>query len=358
MLLGTADRPSPGNQEAQAFSNKLAFRTPALAFATSMWRTPMNLPTALPGLARKKDFWARFFWFREDSVTYADLETYRQPVPQEYRELLGESLPGCRIDYPVGEGYGLRLEFGLEFGDFQLNLLRPKKKPVQIAWDDQAHWHPHVLRWEELDTICRCVTLADPSLCHPGLPLLLLYRFTPITEAEPAEAAFALLRAGWRGLGITTEKALSRLCNRLDAREQGFEWREIKAGWTLSQEHSLAHRRGCYSLRQTRYGKFPFADFNAMVERARRACAEVVRPAWKTPAVRSLTAAAMGGELDAMPALADALEEAGCDQTVILAHLRDTAEPARGAWVVELLAETGWGEVLRRCPHGRKDDAG
>jgi hypothetical protein len=85
------------------------------------------------------------------------------------------------------------------------------------------------------------------------------------------------------------------------------------------------------------------------VQRARKACAEVVRPTWKTPAVKSLTSAAQAGDLEAMPALADALEEAGCDQAVILRHLRDRADPVRGAWVVESLAGAEWGTLLRKC---------
>jgi hypothetical protein len=38
-----------------------------------------------------------------------------------------------------------------------------------------------------------------------------------------------------------------------------------------------------------------------------------------------------------MPILADALEEAGCDNTDILAHCREPGEHVRGCWVVDLL---------------------
>jgi hypothetical protein len=38
-----------------------------------------------------------------------------------------------------------------------------------------------------------------------------------------------------------------------------------------------------------------------------------------------------------MPILADALEEAGCDNVDILAHCRGGGEHVRGCWVVDLL---------------------
>jgi hypothetical protein len=38
-----------------------------------------------------------------------------------------------------------------------------------------------------------------------------------------------------------------------------------------------------------------------------------------------------------MPVLADALEEAGCDNADLLAHCRQTGEHVRGCWVVDLI---------------------
>jgi hypothetical protein len=46
------------------------------------------------------------------------------------------------------------------------------------------------------------------------------------------------------------------------------------------------------------------------------------------------------GLLDAtrLAVLADALEEAGCTDPVVLQHLRDGGEHVRGCWLVDLLA--------------------
>jgi hypothetical protein len=42
-------------------------------------------------------------------------------------------------------------------------------------------------------------------------------------------------------------------------------------------------------------------------------------------------------DLDCLPILADALEEAGCDEAGILAHSRGPGPHVRGRWVIDLL---------------------
>jgi len=43
------------------------------------------------------------------------------------------------------------------------------------------------------------------------------------------------------------------------------------------------------------------------------------------------------GRFDQLPVLADALEEAGCTEVVLLDHLRSDADHVRGCWLVDLL---------------------
>jgi hypothetical protein len=70
-----------------------------------------------------------------------------------------------------------------------------------------------------------------------------------------------------------------------------------------------------------------------------------VSPAWRTPQVIALAQAAYdqrelpAGTLDVarLAVLADALEEAGCDQADLLAHLRGPGPHVRGCWAVDLL---------------------
>jgi hypothetical protein len=62
-----------------------------------------------------------------------------------------------------------------------------------------------------------------------------------------------------------------------------------------------------------------------------------VDPSWLTPAVTSLARGIYDERAPGrMPALADALERAGCDNADVSGHCRDGGEHARGCWVVDL----------------------
>jgi hypothetical protein len=63
-----------------------------------------------------------------------------------------------------------------------------------------------------------------------------------------------------------------------------------------------------------------------------------VDPAWRTSNVVGLARTVYDERaFDRMQQLADALEEAGCDDPDILAHCRQPGEHVRGCWVVDLL---------------------
>jgi hypothetical protein len=59
-------------------------------------------------------------------------------------------------------------------------------------------------------------------------------------------------------------------------------------------------------------------------------------PSLRTPTVKQLAEAIyQEGAFDRMPVLADALEEAGCNQQDILGHLRSGGDHVRGCWAVD-----------------------
>jgi hypothetical protein len=62
----------------------------------------------------------------------------------------------------------------------------------------------------------------------------------------------------------------------------------------------------------------------------------VVEPSWRTPPVLELAKGIYAsGVVDGLPILADALEEAGCEQEEILSHCRSGKQHVRGCWVVD-----------------------
>ncbi len=61
-------------------------------------------------------------------------------------------------------------------------------------------------------------------------------------------------------------------------------------------------------------------------------------PAWMTPSVAALARAIYDERsFGRLAELADALQEAGCDNAALLAHCRGPGEHVRGCWVVDTI---------------------
>jgi len=299
----------------------------------------MPFPPAIFELARRPDFWPQYVF-----------ETWDKEFPE---------LRGCRLEFPVGLDYALVLNLDPHLGYFGLDLKHPgSPKPTQIAWDDQAHWHPHVLRWEELDLVCRCAALADPALSHPGLPLVLLHRFTPICVGDRPEVIHPLIAEACATVGAFSPAQVTEVVHRYDRRQDGFVWRQSEpyGGYPAQEEEDA--RAGLYSTRRPDNPEFPFDGLNGLFRAARKRLAAATDPKWLTGDARAVACAvAESGDLSGLPVLADALEEAGCEHGVVLGNLRATDFPVRGCWVVETLLGLAPGEVIARAlGHTRRPD--
>jgi hypothetical protein len=63
-----------------------------------------------------------------------------------------------------------------------------------------------------------------------------------------------------------------------------------------------------------------------------------LEPAWLTPTVVAIACRAYDTcDFAALPVLADALEDAGCDDEKMLSHCRGPGPHVRGCWVIDLL---------------------
>jgi hypothetical protein len=209
----------------------------------------------------RKHFWTDYLFVLEGDSS------------QEYPEL-----DRCRIQFEISTQYGLVLQIDERLSEATLFLKHPDaRKPVQIAWDDQAHWHPHVLRWDELESICRGLAMREPYFAHPGLPLLLLNRFAPVTVGDDATTIFQVLEQAWRSLNLFDNDEMIKLARRFDFRCAGFIWRaDERYGWIIQQDHGLRqetgylHNADLYTLRHPDNQDFPFEHLNRLVDEARR----------------------------------------------------------------------------------------
>ncbi len=257
-------RPSVASEVVQAASRAETARVSA------EWLDPgvstMPLPAPLKPLLRTRRFWTDFLWVTEPCA----LPGGGLPYPE---------LQVCRVDLPVADGFELRLSLDEYLALFQLDLAAPGHDSVNIAWDDQAHWHPHVLRWKELETICRSIAMQQSELSHPGHAVLLLHRFALICEDDDSDAIVATLETAWTQLGLFTKKEITSWIERIDARDSGFrwQWNEPK-GWSIEQDEGVESGRQLYSLRRSGNEQFPFADWGRMIAAAEREVAMLRAP--------------------------------------------------------------------------------
>lgn len=283
----------------------------------------MSLDWPVRGVANLTEFWVHHFGLAPNLL-------FRHPPSL----LVPGALQSYMLDFPAGEHRSLRMirsNFGNEVA---LKLLRPDALGVDVAWER----HLDVLRWEELDFICKCVMVQDSALQHPGLPLLLLCRFAPWCDGDNSDRILPMMDDAWRSLGIADPPNALR-----DVRGQGFEWLHDEEGWKLDQSDSARHQIELCSLRHVENSDFPHAAFNALIDDARRLAATLVDPRWLTSEVLDL-ARAIDGEkaFDRLPVLADALMDAGCSNEVTLAHCQRPTPGQTSSWLVDEIVGKPW----------------
>lgn len=158
---------------------------------------------------------------------------------------------------------------------------------VMVGWDDDAQWHPDVLRWSELEAIGRALS-QDPGWPHPGPALLLLCRFAPICTDGDAEIAVGMLEAAWRTVPGMSEGAITRSIERLDHRADGFSWRETGQGFAIEQPDPEGTSGRLHTLRSPDHEEFPWQGMRSLVSAAERRAAAIAPESW--PATRVLRA--------------------------------------------------------------------
>ncbi|TDE60274.1 hypothetical protein E1295_00015 [Nonomuraea mesophila] len=303
----------------------------------------------------RPDFWAACF-----------LDEYAYDVPGGDVDVSDdEYAPDLVVEYGGGGGYALLVSC-TSYG-VTLKLCHPgAAKPVELGWDDLAHWHPHALRWSEVDLVCRATALADPDAGYPGPHLALLGRFGPACTEADAAVAVPLLREAFTTLPGLDRYQRHTYASRGDIRAFGVRWKKDPTGWwypcqggDTSEESHDPYRDdpdaedyldgGLYSTREPGDSDFPFAALAATVDRARARCAALREQPWAVAAPVQAAADTFGGHPSAAhrAGLIEALQAVGCVDRAVLGALAPDAGELRALVMAELLLGVEPGSLVR-----------
>lgn len=194
---------------------------------------------------QQKSFWNEHVKLNNAEVSLEEQKTYPELVE-----------PIC---IEIAEGIELSIEIGDAIHQTMLFLKHPSlSSRYELGWDDLGHWHPHVLRWEELEKIVYFLTIQDPD--HFVVPFLLLLPFAPITKEERAIAR--KIKAAWRSLQLFQEEEIETFDRQIPYMPDFV--------WSYSQEQGV-HEVGelgwdVYSKRHIG-SDFPFEAFYDLLQR-------------------------------------------------------------------------------------------
>jgi len=305
----------------------------------------MPLDDALTARIAEPDFWPRYL--------FDDAAELPEDEPEESEES-DESDEEYRAEFGLGGGLGLVLD--VELGNWVgLGLAAPgRTEPVELGWDDEAHFHPHVMRWSELDLLARAAAVHDPTLRHPGPVVALLARFVVLDEQDEPGAITPLVDAAFRavrpgpGRGVRPE---TRDWYELrDLSGTGLRWTDEGRRSAVSQPDDLTIMRPLYTLRAPGSDEFPFAEWEALLVRAEAILGAVAAdPALADPAVRAALERCTRARGQAQTgALAAALRTAGFTAAAVLRALEEPVSRAESCWAVETLAGAEPGSLVKR----------
>ncbi|MGV9770770.1 hypothetical protein [Streptosporangium sp. NPDC003464] len=298
----------------------------------------MPLDDELTARMADPDFWGAYLF--EDDAPESDLDDEES----------------FTADFQVGEGLALVLDLDVVTGYFDLALVAPElAEPITVGWDDQAHPHPHAMRWSELDLLARALAVHDPQFRHPGPVLALLARFVVLDEHDDPDVITPLMDAAFQTVRPRPGNGL-----RPETRDW-FELRDLRGcglRWTTGDNGHLTVEQidpdsapyDLYSLRTPGSTDFPFTAWTALLNQAEQIlAAAMAAPSLRTPAVRAALDRCTTAEGHAhLGPLAAALQTADVIHPALVRALTEPVSRAESCWAVETLAGLPRGSLVKR----------
>ena len=171
------------------------------------------------------------------------------------------------VDLLVEPGTGLRVDVS----QFASNcyLIHPDlKSPRLLGWDDDAHFHPHVFRWDEVVLLNQAVA-SSPE----GFPaVLLLIPFTAAPSSELTPTAVSIVMSGLHATGVFPETGLEATARDLLSyyMRVPVTWQENTELGPVPIEQPSPLVGSLYTLRAPTNPEFPFAELSSLFAGALR----------------------------------------------------------------------------------------
>ncbi|MFD0715356.1 hypothetical protein [Paenibacillus sp. GCM10027626] len=191
-----------------------------------------------------KKFWDRYFWDLHDEFSY-------------------EILEDNPIRFHLTENDTLLLDPGEDLAYISLGFQYKGEEELEIAWDDEAHFHPFVLRFNEFQTIVD--KIAAVHEVEAWIPALLLRRFVGIESFAELQTISAWELGMRKTSGLFTEDELHTWFEKSKHVDEKF-WNNCDNKWNYQEPFGWVFEgNDAYSLRNSANSYFPFQQWNRML---------------------------------------------------------------------------------------------
>jgi len=192
-----------------------------------------------------KIFWERYFWKLHDEFSYE----------------LFEDNPLC---FQLTEDDALLLDLGEDLAYISLGYQYEDEEEIEIAWDDEAYFHPFVMRFNEYLAIVDQIAAAHQV--EAWIPALLLRRFVGIENYAEFQTVTAWEFDIRKTSGLFTEDELHEWLEESKQLDEAY-WNDCFRKWNFQQPYGWVFEgEDAYSLRNSENHSFPFQKWNNMLD--------------------------------------------------------------------------------------------
>lgn len=191
-----------------------------------------------------KTFWERYFWKLQDEFSYEFLEDN----PLRFRLTAQDTL---------------LLDPGEDLSYISLSYQYKNEEEIEIAWDDEAHFHPFVMRFNELLAIVDQIAAAHQI--ETWIPALLLRRFVGIESFAEFQTVSAWEFDIRKTSGLFTDDELQEWLEESKHIDEAY-WNDCYRKWSYREPYGWVFEgEDAYSLRNSANGSFPFQEWKRML---------------------------------------------------------------------------------------------